>query len=115
MDWKVRGDYLLIKVSVEEEVTESGIVISKAEIGKDGGLSNARTKTSACVGVIEQLGSDCYTWSGCSEPWCKVGDRVIFPMYEGDLMDSRYPGIAPGETYRVLADNKIIGVLEREQ
>ncbi len=72
------GWRLLIKPDPLEETTKSGIVLAVDE----------RLHRSAInIGTITHIGP--YAWKDYKEgePWCKVGDRVLFSKYAGAMVE----------------------------
>lgn len=95
---KVRGYRVLVKADEIETVSRGGIVIVQDEK-----LEKAAQQTGIVVGV----GHTC--WYD-EDPWCKVGDRILFAKYAGRLI------VDPdtGEDYMVMNDKDVIIVIEGE-
>ena len=53
------------------------------------------------------MGDQCY--KDVSEPWCKVGDKIIFAKYAGLL----YLG-KDGQNYRLINDSDVTGTLDAD-
>jgi chaperonin GroES len=110
------GDRVLVLPDpIEEEITESGIVIiqetrDKYEAAQSSGTLGAVGPDAWCH-VVEQLyavGDDGREHliekrvRGYSEPFAKVGDRVAFAKYSGLRVKGE-----DGELYRILNDEDI--------
>ncbi len=63
------------------------------------------------VGVVMDVGEAAYKYGRLSErdPWCKVGDVVMFPRYVGHITEVP-PG--SGEKYHFMTDDDLIGKYE---
>jgi|DEB0MinimDraft_10_1074344.scaffolds.fasta_scaffold05829_3 chaperonin GroES len=83
------GDRVVIKAEPIEEKTSGGILIPDPERAKHG--------NSQVFGHIVAIGPD--AWSDYSEPFAKVGDRVIFAKFGGLFVDGE-----DGEEYRIFND-----------
>lgn len=103
------GYYVLLKTYIRPEElkkikrddgTEATIYISQKTAAND-------EYTSAAALVIE-VGKDCYKgerFKDCG-PWCKPGDWVLVPRYQG--FSFTYRGVA----LQLLPDDKILGVID---
>lgn len=67
------GYRVMIRPKDLEQVTEGGIVIPDS--------AHKRGKAATQEGVVVALGSQAY--SEVKEPWCKVGDHVLYAKYGG--------------------------------
>ena len=90
------GDRILIKPFSIEEVSAGGIVLAGETVEKE---SMAQIQA-----IVVSLGPDSYAGT---EPWCKIGDKVLFAKYSGLL----YKG-ADGEDYRIIRDKDVIAVMD---
>ena len=89
------GERILIKPFQVEKVTSGGILLTSEVTSKeDAGQIQAE---------VIALGDMAYQGV---EPWCKVGDKIIFAKYAG----LTYPG-KDGAMYRVLRDNDVVAVI----
>lgn len=96
--WIPVGHRLLVLPDQVEEKTSSGIILNTQ-------ADQRREEMAQIYGTVVAMGSTCY--SDQVEPWCKVGDTVIFAKYGGLLLD----GI-DGKKYRWIDDLNIVGVRE---
>jgi chaperonin GroES len=99
--WKPTGHRVLILVEEIERKTESGIIIAditadKEQLGQD-------------AGIVVELGNTAY--SDQSQPWCKVGDKVKFGRYAGQIISKKQSD--DGLEYRVLNDLDVVLVKEK--
>ena len=94
-----KGHRVLIKAEEVEELTEGGILLP-TEIQKREQLAEIR-------GRVVEIGSTAY--SDQVEPFCKVGDRVIFAKYSGIVYGGK-----DGVEYRVINDLDIVAVIDEE-
>jgi co-chaperonin GroES (HSP10) len=93
-----RGHRVLILPAEVEHKTESGIIIST-------GSERKREEMAQIDGIVVAMGNTCY--SDQPEPWCGVGDQVIFGKYSGLL----YKG-NDGKEYRILNDLDVVAFRE---
>lgn len=90
------GHRVLILPDQIETKTASGIITSV-------GMDVMREEMAQINGLVVALGSTCY--EDQSEPWCAVGDTVIFAKYAGLLYDGD-----DGKKYRIINDLDVVGV-----
>ena len=95
-----KGHRVLIKAEEVEEKTSGGILLT-SEMTKREQLAEIR-------GRVIELGSTAF--SDQKEPFCAVGDRVIFAKYSGILYDGK-----DGNEYRVINDLDVVAVIEEEE
>lgn len=96
-----KGYRLLVLPDEVEVTTKSGIVISS-------GTQTQREELAQVDGVVVAMGSTCFDKE--PEPWCKVGDRVIFGKYSGIIRKGN-----DGKTYRLLNDENICATLDEKE
>ena len=94
-----KGHRVLIKAEEVEELSKGGIALP-SEITKRQQLAEIR-------GRVIELGSTAY--SDQDEPFCKVGDRVIFAKYSGIVYDGK-----DKVEYRVINDLDVVSVIDEE-
>lgn len=94
-----KGHRVLIKAEEVEDRTAGGILLP-GEITKRQQLAEIR-------GRVIELGSTAY--SDQEEPFCKVGDRVIFAKYSGIVYDGK-----DKVEYRVINDLDIVAKVDEE-
>lgn len=93
-----RGARILVLPDSVETKTASGIITST-------GTAALREELAQVDGVVIAMGNTCY--HDQPEPYCKVGDRVIFGKYSGIFREGK-----DGKTYRVINDLDVVAVLE---
>lgn len=111
-----RGDRILVKPEEIEEKTAGGIVIP--ETIKD------QHSMAQSIGILVAVGPDAWTHyverstrgmeqtvvrRGYSEPFAKVGDRVLFARYGGVQLNGK-----DGEKYRLLNDDDVTALVDPE-
>jgi co-chaperonin GroES (HSP10) len=92
------GHRILIKPQEIKKVSAGGIILSTESSGEREQMANT-------TGVVVAMGDTCY--HDKPNPWCKVGDKVIFAKYAGLL----YLG-KDGMQYRMINDEDITGTLD---
>ena len=100
---KTPGHRVLIKpdqVQLEKKV--GSIVIPD--------IDGKRAKQAAGVtGVVVEIGDTCWKEFG-GEPWCQVGDRVLYAKYAGvSIEDDNHE-----QQYVILNDEDILSVISKE-
>ncbi len=91
------GHILLVKPLEVEEVSKGGIIMST-------GSQTRREEMGQTEAEVVSLGNTAY--KDQPEPWCKVGDRVVFARYAGTERKG-----ADGQMYRLINDLDVKGVL----
>ena len=83
---KPLGYRVLIKPDEIEYKTKGGIILADHTVKQEQGAQ--------VVGTVLDIGEDCWADTATGEPWCKVGDRVIFAKYSGmkiwDSLEGKY-------------------------
>lgn len=69
----------MIEVKKVEEKTEGGIILSQATTEKE--------QHGAYEGTVLAIGKLCWKDILDGEPWCEVGDKVLFHRYSGARVD----------------------------
>lgn len=104
MDMRPAGFYVALKVWVSPESKDlgDGKKLFFADSTRD------EQKYTSAVGLVCAVGPDAYKGDRFerSGPWCKVGDWVIFPRYEGNAMAYRGVGMI------LIPDDRIIAVID---
>jgi co-chaperonin GroES (HSP10) len=93
-----KGPRLLVLPEEIEEKTASGIVVAI-------GTEKQRQELANVDGRVIAMGNTCY--DNQPEPWCKVGDLVIFGKYSGIFRKGK-----DGKMYRLINDDDIVATLE---
>ena len=108
---QIRGHRVLLKPEFPEETTDTGIVVvTQSQLKQE----QAATDTGRVIAVGNTCwhSFDRYTPDGKRnpswEPWCKVGDLVVFAKYGGKFIT------VGDETYVVVNDEDIQGVFDNE-
>jgi len=94
------GHRILIKPLEIAEVSKGGIILT-TETTKD------REQMANTTGVVIAMGDGCYVED--AQPWCAVGDKVIFAKYAGLLYTGK-----DGQNYRIINDHDITGTLDAD-
>ena len=94
------GWRVLIKPQEINEVSKSGIILT-TEITKE------REQMGNTTGIVVAMGTQCYADE--PEPWCQLGDKVIFAKYAGLV----YLG-KDGKQYRMVNDKDVTGTLDAD-
>lgn len=69
------GHRVLLKPDVVEEKSKGGIILHN-ELTK-------QEQQAQVVGTVLAIGPTCWADTPTGEPWCKVGDRIVFAKYSG--------------------------------
>lgn len=91
------GHVILVRPLEVEKKSAGGIIL-----GTD--TQNRREEMGQTEGEVILLGSTAY--SDKPAPWCKVGDRVVFPRYVGTERKG-----SDDKMYRLINDLDVKGVL----
>ena len=67
------GHRILVAPDKTEEVTSSGIVITRSTVDKE--------QQAQVRGTVVEVGE--YAYQEYASPWCKKGDRVLYQRYAG--------------------------------
>ena len=94
------GWRVLIKPQEIKKVSKGGIILTTE-------TSEAREQMGNTTGVVIAMGDQCFADE--PEPWCSVGDKIIFAKYAGLL----YLG-KDGKQYRMVNDKDITGTLDAD-
>jgi co-chaperonin GroES (HSP10) len=93
------GYRMLVLPFTPKEKTKGGIIFSQESLDK--------SRIATNCGYVLKMGDLCYADKDrFKEPWCKLGDWVIFARYAG----SRLP-IEGGEV-RILNDDEVLGTIK---
>lgn len=95
-----KGHRVLVLPDAIEVKTKSGIITTTA-------TQELREELAQVDGIVIELGNTCF--HDQPEPWCKVGDRVIFGKYSGIIRKGNN-----GKTYRIINDLDIVGTVTKE-
>jgi co-chaperonin GroES (HSP10) len=95
------GHIILVLPLEVEEVSKGGIIVST-------GSQTRREEMGQTVAEVIALGNTSY--ADQKEPWCAVGDKVIFARYAGTERKG-----ADGKMYRLINDLDVKGVLEGDK
>lgn len=94
--FKPVGARVLILPNIVEEKSDGGIIIN---VGND----LKREELAQINGVIVDMGSTCY--HDQKEPWCAIGDVVIFGKYSGLFYEGD-----DEKKYRIINDLDVVAV-----
>lgn len=93
-----KGHRVLVLPDEVEVKTASGIITTV-------GAQQLREELAQVDGVVVAMGNTCY--SDQPEPWCKVGERVVFGKYSGIIREGK-----DGKKYRVINDLDVVATVE---
>lgn len=100
------GHHMLVALPTFEEMTKSGIIIPN--------MVTERERAATVVGTVLAMGDDCYKdkarFPG-GQPWCKVGDTVLFSRYAGMRFKSQDAETGNMVEYRMLTDDGIVATV----
>ena len=95
-----KGHRVLVLPDEVETTTKTGIVLATA-------TQEQREQLAQVDGIVVEMGNTCF--HDQPEPWCKIGDRVIFGKYSGIIRKGN-----DGKTYRIVNDLDIVGTVTKE-
>ena len=93
-----KGHRVLVLPEEIEVKTASGIITSV-------GTAQLREELAQVDGIVVAMGNTCY--ADQPEPWCAVGDRVVFGKYSGIIREGK-----DGKKYRVVNDLDVVATIE---
>ncbi len=95
---KPHHNYVLVRVlQHEEETTDAGIILPSGHTGQ-----------KPALGIIEKIGPDVQTDF-------KVGDKVLFPPYIGDMQNSTAQSyVHEGVQYLLIVEDAILATIQEE-
>ena len=105
---KPLGYYVLVEIEEVEETSEGGIILHKGTSEKEQMIDQ--------IGTIREVGPTAFIgYPGCddqagtpAEMWgIQIGDKVLFEKYAGEY--------SKDDSYRLIPDSKIIGLIERSK
>lgn len=104
MKGKLVGHKILVRPDSIEEVSAGGIHIARPK------RDEQMEKAAVVTGKVLQVGTTAYNMEHFGEPWCKVGDKIIYTKYEGKTI------VDPDtdEALLVINDEDVLFVLEKE-
>ncbi len=99
------GHHMLVALPTIEQKTKSGIIIPTAV--------TERERAATTVGYVLAMGPDCYKDQKRfpNGAWCKTGDTVLFPRYQGMRFVSQDAETGEMVEYRMMADDCIVGTV----
>ena len=96
-----KGYRVLIQPIEPEVKTASGIIVATEETKYKEEMANT-------TGVVVELGPVAFSDYG-DDPWCAVGDKIIFAKYAGLLYIGK-----DGIKYRVINDSDVVATLDAD-
>lgn len=72
---KPLGHRVLVEPDSIDNKTKGGIILPDEVRKQEAGAQ--------VIGTVLDIGDTCWADSPTGEPWCKVGDRVVFAKYAG--------------------------------
>lgn len=98
---KVCGHRVLVKPEIEKQ-TASGIIVT---------LDEAKERAAAMYGEVISIGESAWV-DFKTDPWCKVGERVIFAKYAGRTVEDPDH---PDTKFIILNDEDILAVISNKE
>jgi co-chaperonin GroES (HSP10) len=95
-----KGHRILVLPDEVETVTKSGIVVTTV-------TQELREQLAQVDGIVVAMGNTCY--ADQPEPWCKVGDKVIFGKYSGIIREGK-----DKKKYRIINDLDVVGTITED-
>ena len=107
---RVKGPRVLVRQDRLEEVDAVFASAKRAGIAIADTSKEKRLEQNAVdEGIVVDIGTGCWNPPiGTGEPWCRIGDRVVFAKYAGSI---RKEG---EDIYILLNDEDILGVMDYE-
>lgn len=104
---KVKGPRVLVRQDKLEEVDPMFAQAAKAGIELPKEFKELRMEQNAIdKGIVVAIGDLAFQSPvGDGNPWCLVGDRVIFAKYAGSILKEK------DEVYMILNDEDILGII----
>lgn len=99
---KVQGYRVLVKGDDIEKTTESGLVLVYE--------SEERERSGIQVGTVVGVGGTCWAGEAFTDPWCKVGDRILFSKHSGRFIQD--PDTE--EEFLIMNDTDVLAVIGEE-
>lgn len=99
----VKGYRVLVKPKEVETETESGIIVTI-----QGSQEEKLEKAGQQFGTVVGIGSDCWSGDTFREPWCNVGDTVLFSRHAGRFV---YDPASEDDEYMIMNDTDILAVV----
>jgi co-chaperonin GroES (HSP10) len=93
-----KGARVLVLPDEVETKTKSGIITAT-------GTAALREELAQVDGIVVAMGNTCY--HDQPEPFCKVGDKVIFGKYSGIIREGN-----DGKKYRIINDLDVVGTID---
>lgn len=98
---KVCGHRVLVQPEIEKQ-TSSGIIIA---------LDEHKERAAAMYGTVVDVGES--AWKDFkTDPWCTVGERVIFAKYAGRTVEDPDH---PDTKFIILNDEDILAVISNKE
>lgn len=72
---KPLGHRVLVRPDSIEDKTKGGIILPDQTTKQEQGAQ--------AVGTVLDIGDSCWLDTPSGEPWCEVGDRVVYARYSG--------------------------------
>ena len=95
----VKGHRILVLPNEVETKTASGIITSTP-------LTEKQEKLANIDGIVIAMGNTCFL--EYDEPWCVVGDKIIFGKYSGIFLKGD-----DGKEYRIINDENVVATREK--
>lgn len=100
------GHHMLVALPTIEKQTAMGLIIPD--------VVTERERAATVLGTVLAMGNTCYKDPRRfpdGQPWCKVGDTVMFSRYSGMRFKSKDVFTGDLVEYRMLTDDGIVGTV----
>lgn len=92
----VKQDSLTEVDDIYKRASKSNIIIAHQEV--------SREQMAVDTGIVLSIGPD--VWADFKQPWCEVGDRIVFAKYAGKVVGDGEDKVI------VLNDEDVVAVLK---
>jgi co-chaperonin GroES (HSP10) len=94
------GPTILVLPLEIEKTTSSGIIVAAGDKAK-------REQMAQAEGEVVAIGDMAWIDQPSKEPWCKVGDKILFAKFAGMVIEGK-----DGNEYRLISDLDVKAVFE---
>lgn len=108
MSLQVVGHRLMIDPDPVETVTKSGLILAKDE---------RLYREATHIGTVVQIGPNAFVGFADSEPWCSVGDRIIYARHAGKFVedpDEIDPNTKKPKEYYIINDEDVQVIVKQK-
>jgi co-chaperonin GroES (HSP10) len=101
---EVKGYRILVKAKEIERTSKGGIIISVEGTNEDKLEQNGNQ-----FGIVVGIGHTCYKGGVSDEPWCEIGDEIIFARHAGRFVFDP----ETNEQYLIMNDDEVLCVTRK--